>query len=90
MADAKRGDIFKSRLWENYATFYHDVNERFVRWVYAVIDGSLVFPIYVAFSRKTSEEVSQCYSLFRLPVTRKPFEPGKCVTRNSNFNIQMG
>ena len=20
----------------------------------------------------------------------KPYEPGKCVTRNSNFNIQMG
>ena len=34
MADAKRGDIFKWRLRENYATFCHDVSEWFVRWVY--------------------------------------------------------
>ena len=39
MADAKRGEIFKWRLRENYATFCHDVSEWFVRWVYVVIDG---------------------------------------------------
>ena len=36
--------------------------------VYAVTHGYLVFPIYVAFSRKTSEKASHCCPLFRLPV----------------------
>ena len=30
MADAKRGNIFKCRLWENYTTFCHDVSEWFL------------------------------------------------------------
>ena len=30
MADAKRGGIFKCRLWENYTTFCHDVSEWFL------------------------------------------------------------
>ena len=44
MADAKRGEIFKWRLRENYATFCHDVSEWRVsrpppaRWV----DGSIL------------------------------------------------
>ena len=43
MANSKRGEIFKWRLWEKYATFCHDVREWFVRLVYVVIDGYLVF-----------------------------------------------
>ena len=30
MADAKRGGIFKCRLWENYTTLCHDVSEWFL------------------------------------------------------------
>ena len=56
----------KFRLWENYATFPHDVNEWFFHWVYEVIDGYLVFPIFVAFSRRFRNVTRNCTCRDRL------------------------